>query len=494
MHKQRIKGLVIALTMAFGMTAVASGCTLVTVNPERDNAQVIAEIDGQQLTKDNFNNYMAYYEMANSNGSMPTGSELEELRKDVFDSLMQTEAMAVKGKKDGEKVDEAARQKEGEESLKSLKESASKKYDSILKNNNTTDESFTAFMKDLAVKNAYASAAATKYTDDIKAHPEKELDQTVGKINDTEIKKDEYYYYYMLQEMSNYMTSQQTGSTDTDSKEETNEKVFDTMAKNHALIKYCEDNGIEITDDAVNSAVATKQSSMSMMFQQDSLLDNYLQGYYLTRDQFNELQKQDAKAAAAASAIQKKMQEDAKVSDGDIQKYFKENVDQYSESTVSAQHILTEDENYAKEIYEKAKDIKTKDDFQKLMDQYKNDDKVKEAADLGAFNKDKMVAEFSDAAFAMEKNTVSEPVKTEYGYHIIFVYDKKDGGTPNLDDHRDEIRETLKQEKGTEEYTKFSDGLADKQKIEIYDIKTPMESFMDSLKGELNMTIHENVI
>ncbi|MDO4288095.1 MAG: SurA N-terminal domain-containing protein [Eubacterium sp.] len=494
MHKQKIKGLVLALTMAFGMTAMASGCSLVTVNPERDNAQVIAEIDGEQLTKESFNNYMAYYEMANSGSTMPTGSELKELKENLFDSLIKTEAMAAKGKKDGEKVDEDAKAKEGEEDLESLKSSVENKYDSILKNNNTTEESFTAFIKDFTVKNAYATAASTKYTDDLEANPEKELDQTVGKINGTEIKKGEYYYYYILQEISSYMSTQQGIGSDEESQKEANEQIFDTMAKNKAMLQYCEDNGIEITDEAIESAKATKQSTISSMFQQDSYLDSYLKNYFLTREQFDTYQEEDAKATAAGSAIEAKMQEDASVSDGKVQKYFKENIDQYSESTVSAMHILTEDESYAKEIYEKAKGITTKEDFQKLMDSYEGDDKIKEAADLGAFNKDKMVTEFSDAAFSMEKNTVSEPVKTEYGYHIIFVYDKKDGSTPNLDDYRDEIRETLKEEKGTEEYNKYSEGLADKQKIEIYDIKTPSDEFMDTLKEELNITIHENVI
>ncbi len=494
MHKNKIKKMILALTVALGITTMASGCTLVTVNPERDNAQIIAEIDGQPLTKDHFNNYMAYYEMINStNGAMPTGSELKELKKDIFDNLMQTEAMAAKAVKDGEKIDEAARVKEGEESLKSLKETVEKKYDSILKNNNTNDESFTAFMKNLAVKNAYASAASSKYLEDLEAHPEKELDLTVGKINGEEIKKGEYNYYALLQQINNAMLTQQGAAVDTSS-DQMNEEIFDAMAKNKALIKYCEDNGIEITDEAIRSAQTTKQSSLSTVFSEDSQLNSYLEQYYLSREAFDEYQKADAKATAAGMAIEKKMQEDAKVSDGAVQKYFKEHSDEYSESTVSAQHILTEDENLAKEIYEKAKGIKTKEDFQKLMDQYQNNDQVKEAADLGAFNKEKMVTEFSDAAFSMDKNTVSEPVKTEFGYHVIFVYDKKDSGTPSLDDYREEIRQTLKEEKGSEEYAKFVEKLGKDQKIEIGEIKTPLESFMDSLKEELNMTINEKVI
>ena len=188
------------------------------------------------------------------------------------------------------------------------------------------------------------------------------------------------------------------------------------------------------------------------------------------------------------------MTEDIKVSDTDLRKYYKDHKDSYDESTVSAEHILTEDEALANEIYDKAKDVKTKEDFEKIMNEYKSNEKVKEATDLGAFNKEKMVSEFSDVAFGMEKNSVSKPVKTEYGYHIIYVYDKNDAGEASFEDKKDEITKAVKEEKGTEDYNKLKEDLLKKEKIDIYVIKTTLESYMDQLKSELNIQVYEKKV
>ena len=57
MHKNKIRGVVLALAVTLGITTLTTGCSLVSVNPEKDKQQVIAEIDGQSMTKESFNNY-----------------------------------------------------------------------------------------------------------------------------------------------------------------------------------------------------------------------------------------------------------------------------------------------------------------------------------------------------------------------------------------------------------------------------------------------------
>ena len=128
------------------------------------------------------------------------------------------------------------------------------------------------------------------------------------------------------------------------------------------------------------------------------------------------------------------------------------------------------------------------------MAKYQATDGIQEAADLGAFTKSTMVTEFSDAAFGMDVNTVSEPVKTDYGYHVIYVYDKKTGETPSLEDKKEEITETLKSEKVTEEFDKLKTKLLNKFKVKINDIVTPAETYLEELKTELNVKVYENKI
>ena len=134
MHKNKIRGVVLALAVTLGITTLTTGCSLVSVNPEKDKQQVIAEIDGQSMTKESFNNYMAYYDLYyTANGStMPTGSKLTEFKKDLLDSLVQVGAMTAQAKKDNITIDEAAAESQAQTALDSLKTSAGNKYDSTL--------------------------------------------------------------------------------------------------------------------------------------------------------------------------------------------------------------------------------------------------------------------------------------------------------------------------------------------------------------------------
>ncbi len=492
MQKHKIKGMVLALALVLGIGVTVSGCTLVTVNPERDNAQVIAEIDGQQILKKDFNNYMAYYNLYyEANGSsMPTDSDLDDMKQSVFDSLIQVDAMSVQAKKDERTIDdEEGTRSSAEESLNSLKEQVGDKYDSILSTYNTDEETLKAFMQDYMVASAYAGEAYTAHTDYLKENPDDILNTVVGKVGNEDVTRGEYYYYYFLQQLSS--SSSSSSSTDIDT---TNQEIFDSIAQKRAMIAYCEDNSIEITEESIESNKASSQSVIDTYYPDGEGLADELEGYFLTEDKFKEYQEDDAKGAATEAAIEAKLQEDAQVSDADVQKYYNENKDSYDESTVSAEHILTEDENLANEIYEAAKDCKSKEDFDKIIEQYKDNEQVKEATDLGSFDKSKMVTEFSDAAFGMDVNTVSEPVQTEYGYHVIFVYDKEEKDIPSLDDKRDEITTTLKQQQASEEFTNLQEDLLKDYKTDFEDIPTVADVYMEELTTNLNITTYPDRI
>ncbi|MEG0509180.1 MAG: SurA N-terminal domain-containing protein [Eubacterium sp.] len=496
MQKKRIRGVMIAVISVLLVTMTTSGCALVSVNPDKDKQQVIAEIDGQPIYKEEFNNYEAYYDIyytANGN-NMPTGTKLTEFKKDILDNLVQVDAMTAQAKKDKLTINEAEAQKQAETMVESIKKEAGSKYESILAKYNTNNDSFVSFMKTFTVNNAYANECNTKHMDYLKAHPEAELDQVVGKVGGEDVKRGTYNYYYINEEMTAYSTTGKGMQTDKETQKITNTTIFNTIAENKALIKYCTENKIEIPKADIDAALKTKQSTIKMMMQTDEMLNQYLENYFLTKEKFEEYQKEDAKGMAAGQAIQAKLVEEAKVSDSDLQKYFNENKDSYSEAKVSAEHILTEDEALSKEIYEKAKDAKTKEDFEKVMNAYKSNGKVKEATDLGSFNKAKMVKEFSDTAFGMEKNTVSKPVKTQFGYHVIFVYDKNEGQVPSINDKKDEITKIVKDQKGQEEYSKLKEKRVKKEKIEIYDIKSPVENYMNQLKSELNIKVYDKKI
>lgn len=125
------------------------------------------------------------------------------------------------------------------------------------------------------------------------------------------------------------------------------------------------------------------------------------------------------------------------------------------EKEVHARHILVETEDKAKEILQK---LKAGGDFIALAKENSKDPGAAEGGDLGYFAKGQMVPEFAEAAFKLEKGQLSDPVKTQFGWHIIKVEDKRSKSPPPFDQVKDQV-ETYVQRKAQAEYvTKLRDG------------------------------------
>ncbi|MCY9006615.1 peptidylprolyl isomerase [Peribacillus frigoritolerans] len=139
------------------------------------------------------------------------------------------------------------------------------------------------------------------------------------------------------------------------------------------------------------------------------------------------------------------------VTDDEISTYFEDNKDTFAQAEqVEASHILVEDEKTAKKV---AKELAAGGDFAKLAAEYSTDTETADnGGGLGYFGKGDMVEEFEDVAFDLDINKVSDPVKTEYGYHIIKVTGKKEAKKANLEDSKEVIKETLLSERLQEEY------------------------------------------
>jgi peptidyl-prolyl cis-trans isomerase C len=100
------------------------------------------------------------------------------------------------------------------------------------------------------------------------------------------------------------------------------------------------------------------------------------------------------------------------------------------EEEVHARHILVPTEEEAKEI---EAELKKGADFATLAKEKSKDPGAADGGDLGYFTKDQMVPEFSDVAFKLDKGQISDPVHTQFGWHIIKVEDKRIKPTPSFD-------------------------------------------------------------
>ncbi|MDD3028663.1 MAG: peptidylprolyl isomerase [Alphaproteobacteria bacterium] len=130
---------------------------------------------------------------------------------------------------------------------------------------------------------------------------------------------------------------------------------------------------------------------------------------------------------------------------------------------VRARHILVKTKKEADDLIAK---LKKGADFSKLAEENSKDTgSAKQGGDLGYFVRDAMVKPFADAAFKLKKGEISDsPVKTEFGYHVIKVEDRRKSSPPPLADVRDQIANQLGQELTNEEVNT----LTSKAKIEMF--------------------------
>src|SRR6202165_2276908 len=106
------------------------------------------------------------------------------------------------------------------------------------------------------------------------------------------------------------------------------------------------------------------------------------------------------------------------------------------EQEVHARHILVETEDEAKSIKE---ELSKGADFAELAKKKSKDPGASDGGDLGFFTKDQMVPEFSSVAFALEPGKISDPVKSQFGWHIIKVEEKRNRQAPAFEQVKGQI-------------------------------------------------------
>ncbi|WP_026622658.1 peptidyl-prolyl cis-trans isomerase C [Ensifer sp. WSM1721] len=112
---------------------------------------------------------------------------------------------------------------------------------------------------------------------------------------------------------------------------------------------------------------------------------------------------------------------------------------------VKARHILVKTEDEAKEVI---KELDAGKSFVELAKAKSTDPNKEEGGDLGYFTKGRMVPEFETAAFALEKGAYTKtPVKTQFGFHVILVEDKRPQAPPTLEQVEPQVRQLVMRDK-----------------------------------------------
>ena len=158
------------------------------------------------------------------------------------------------------------------------------------------------------------------------------------------------------------------------------------------------------------------------------------------------------------------------ISDGDVKKFYEKNKEQFKiPKQVHARHILLKSEKKAQEIINQLKGLKGEALKKKFIELAKKESKGPTGAkggDLGYFTASQMVLPFSKAAFALKKGEITtKPIKTQFGYHVIYVEDIKPAQQLPFEMVKDRIRQKLKEKEFTEKLQMKANELKKRAKI-----------------------------
>ncbi|NLW59234.1 MAG: foldase [Firmicutes bacterium] len=180
--------------------------------------------------------------------------------------------------------------------------------------------------------------------------------------------------------------------------------------------------------------------------------------YYGGEENFTQLMAMSGTSLAQVKAnltstlkIKKLLSPRIEVTEEEMKAFFEENKEDFAqEEQVKARHILVATEKEAQEIKDK---LAKGEDFAALAKEYSLDDSTKNnGGQLGFFNRGDMTPEFEKAAFSLPVGEVSAPVKTEYGYHLIKVEEKREAAAPDYEKSKADIKEYLFNQKLQQEY------------------------------------------
>ena len=259
--------------------------------------------------------------------------------------------------------------------------------------------------------------------------------EIVAKVNGEAITKEELY-----QEMLS------TGG----------KQLLDRLINQKLIEQAAKEKGVTVTDEQVDEGL----NEMKEQFGGESSFQFYLAQFGMTEDVF----RQDIRNQLLVEAI---LGPEIEITEDELKTYFEENKDLFDEKEqVRARHILVETEEQAKEVLAK---LEQGESFEALAEQYSTDEGTKSnGGDLGYFERGVMVAEFEEAAFSLKPGETSQPVKTQYGYHIIKVEDHKEAKPAVYEEKKEEIESTLRQQKVSEKMETWLQELREQADVANY--------------------------
>ncbi|GEQ20216.1 foldase protein PrsA [Clostridium butyricum] len=257
-------------------------------------------------------------------------------------------------------------------------------------------------------------------------------------------------------------------------------QYLNAMVNEKLMLKNAESVGVTPTDDELNEYADKQIEQLKQAYPDDAQFQQVLEANGFTEDSYKDYAKKQYKLQKVQEAITA----DVEVTDDDAKAYYDENKDsQYTVGAgANAAHILIAEKGSDGNIdfdasLAKANEVKAKldagADFAQLASEYGTDGTKDKGGDLGfvAYNQANYDQDFLAGFKQLSEGQISDPIKSQFGYHIIKATGIKDEVVTPFDDVKEQIKSQLLQQKQSEAFnTKISEW-KDAAKVKTYEDK-----------------------
>ncbi len=240
-------------------------------------------------------------------------------------------------------------------------------------------------------------------------------------------------------------------------KKEIQKTILDDLINKKLYEQEAEKMNIEVTDKEVDKEI----ESTKKRFPSESAFNKALKDANFTMDDLKEF----IKNSLLTKRVNEKVTGKITITDKEVKDYFDKNSTQFKDpEQVKVSHILVKTEDEAKSI--KSEIDSGAITFEDAAKKYSTDPGTKDkGGDLGFVQKGQMAPEFETAAFGLAIGVISDPVKTQFGYHLIKVFEKKEARQKTFDEVKSSIEQMLKAQKESDKVKKWLDGIKKKSTI-----------------------------
>ncbi|MBU4485378.1 MAG: peptidylprolyl isomerase [Candidatus Delongbacteria bacterium] len=238
------------------------------------------------------------------------------------------------------------------------------------------------------------------------------------------------------------------------------EEIADVLIDAVLMLDVAKKENIQVDPADIENTI----SKMKNKFKSD---EEFISALEKTGDSIDTVKERIEKNIKLRNFVKQKFFDSTHVSDEDLNKYYEQYPERFDKGEeIRASHILFSeaDKDIALEIHEL---LLNGEDFDEHAKKHSHCPSGEGGGDLGYFDRGKMVPEFEQAAFETELNEISDLVQTQFGYHIIKVTDKRKGGKFELDEIKNQLRQSMISSIVNHKIKKYTGDLRDKAEIVI---------------------------